>query len=712
MLDQLGGLSQDRAVGFGVQIVHVGDAHKLQVQRGGLVFQAVDFRVGRHAHDGDELAAQSHTGKRLTERVAADRVQDHGKSFALRGLKDDLCEVFLAVMNHPISPELVARCDRFLTSRSGPHRAAVVLGKLHGNVAHAACTRVNQHGLPRLDPCTIMQGFPRRQRDQRQGSGLGKIQRRRLERCGPGVQQHILRVTPLPANRRRSKNRIPLRKALHVLPHRYHRARHVIAKHDGEVRLAEPVLADLPVHRIARRRFDLHHKIMRPGDRVWNLKQLKVVATAQRMDTDGFHTASLVTCASAIAVTRTRFAHVRGVHCLLMDKDVPSTPPHFSAPPNPPAEKPSDVQSELDALLSNAGADLLAESGRRVRDVMQTSLKLLSDGADLGELKLISRSFKELRYALKVFRPYRQVRKISIFGSARTPIDHPDYRSAVDFAQAMVDAQWMVITGAGDGIMRAGHHGAKREASFGVSIRLPFETNANDIIEGDEKLVMFRYFFTRKLMFMWQSHAIALFPGGFGTQDEAFEALTLIQTGKAPLIPLVMVEPTPEQGGGSYWKHWDNYVRRSLGDHGWISPEDTSLYRLFNDPAEAALHVRHFYRNYHSQRFVDDRMVIRMQRQLKPDQLRELNDQFGKLIVSGHIEQSGPLEAERQWTDLPRLHWHSTRRGYGTLRQLIDRVNDFDLENHGDIPEPSGTTPQAQTPVSEPTDASSPALND
>ena len=287
----------------------------------------------------------------------------------------------------------------------------------------------------------------------------------------------------------------------------------------------------------------------------------------------------------------------------------------------------------------------------------------------------MSRSLKELRYALKVFRPYRGTRKISVFGSARTPEDHPDYQAAVAFSRNMAEAGWMVITGAGDGIMRAGHGGAGRAASFGVSIRLPFETNANDVIVGDPKLIVFRYFFTRKLMFMWESHAIALFPGGFGTQDEGFEALTLIQTGKAPLVPLVMVDAP----GQDYWKQWDAYVRSNLLDNGWISPEDLNLYTVTDDVEAASRHVMEFYRNYHSQRFVGDNLVLRLHRPLTQKQLDELEERFGMLIVSGGLRQSGPLEGEHgEFPELPRLSFHHTRHGYGHLRAMIDQINAFD----------------------------------
>lgn len=341
-----------------------------------------------------------------------------------------------------------------------------------------------------------------------------------------------------------------------------------------------------------------------------------------------------------------------------------------------------DLIRRLDDLVRDAGADPAATSGKLARETMHTALKLLGDGADNGELKLTSRSLKELRYALKVFRDYRDVRKISIFGSARTASDEPAYRAAEAFSRKMAASQWMVITGAGGGIMRAGHGGAGRKASFGVAIRLPFETTANEFIEGDPKLIVFRYFFTRKLMFASQAHALALFPGGFGTQDETFEILTLIQTGKAPLVPVVMIDPP----GGDYWMQWDRFVHDQLLGRGLINREDLNLYRVVQDVDAAVREVRTFYRNYHSQRFVRDDLVIRMLRPLAAAQVEALQAQFADLVVTGRIEPCRALPAETQFRDLPRLRFAFTRRDYGRLRLLIDQINRFDAETHGERP--------------------------
>ena len=340
---------------------------------------------------------------------------------------------------------------------------------------------------------------------------------------------------------------------------------------------------------------------------------------------------------------------------------------------------PKNLMRALDDLVRDAGDDPQATSGKLVRELMHTAVKLVRDGASTGELKLLSRSLKELRYALKVFRTYRDVPKVSIFGSARTPEEHHDYVAASAFGRAMVREGWMVITGAGGGIMRASHGGAGREASFGVAIRLPFETTANEYIQGDEKLVVFRYFFTRKLLFASQAHAVTHFPGGFGTLDECFEILTLVQTGKAPLVPLVMVDPS----GGTYWKSWDHLVRTELLRNGLVSPEDLNLYFITQDVEEAAQHILRFYRNYHSQRFVRDVLVIRMRRPLTDPQLDALNGDFADLVASGRIQQTGPLKAERaEHPDLPRLRFEFTKRSYGRLRLFIDRINALDAENH------------------------------
>ncbi len=338
-------------------------------------------------------------------------------------------------------------------------------------------------------------------------------------------------------------------------------------------------------------------------------------------------------------------------------------------------------QERMDALIAECGGDTESFDSRLIRDMVLTSLKLITDGRETGELKLMNAAFKEIRYAYRVFQQYPHLMKISIFGSARTPPDHPDYRAAVDFSRLMAESGWGVITGAGDGIMKAGHEGPGRESSFGLAIRLPFETTANTVIHGDEKLIHFRYFFTRKLMFVSQCDAVAIFPGGFGTQDEAFESLTLVQTGKGAMMPIVMLEGE----GGKYWHHWDNYVRRSLLDGGFISPEDLNLFYCAKSPEDALQHIQQFYVNYHSSRYVGDDLVIRMKRPLMEGDVERLNAEFGALVKEGTIHQRGPYDVEDEFLELPRLAFTHTRSRIGLVRRLIDRVNEFSPEDTSDL---------------------------
>lgn len=329
-------------------------------------------------------------------------------------------------------------------------------------------------------------------------------------------------------------------------------------------------------------------------------------------------------------------------------------------------ERTAAIKTFANRFLAGPNQDLLEE-------LMVTICRLAADEADRGDVKLVNKAFAELRYALKVVAPYSQTRKISIFGSSRTPEDHPDYQQAVLFARKMCESGWMVITGAGDGIMKAGHGGAGREPSFGLAIRLPFEQKTNTIIKDDAKLVNFRYFFTRKLMFLKASSSIALFPGGFGTQDEGFEALTLIQTGKAPLIPIVMLE----QPGGTYWLQWRAYVAAELLRTGMISEQDMHLFRITDDADVAVREVLRFYRVYHSMRYVGEELVLRLQRRLSDATLERLNDEFGEIVAAGAIEQCAMLPAEGgELPELPRVKLRFDRKSCGLLRRCIDVINE------------------------------------
>ena len=261
-----------------------------------------------------------------------------------------------------------------------------------------------------------------------------------------------------------------------------------------------------------------------------------------------------------------------------------------------------------------------------IGDIMMTALRMVRDGTTRGELKILAATLRELRYAFNIFRPFRDRRKITIFGSARTPADAPEYLAAKRFGELMVRDTFKVITGAGAGSMEAAQGGAGRDYSFGVNIKLPFEQSANPYIEGDKKLINFRYFFTRKLCFVKEASAIALFPGGFGTHDECYETLTLVQTGKAAIVPIVFVD----KPGGRYWRDWADYVVNHLLANKLISEEDMNLFKITDDVEWAANEVLSFYRRYHSSRFVKDTLVIRMLTPLPEGTLERLNDMFAR----------------------------------------------------------------------------------
>lgn len=315
---------------------------------------------------------------------------------------------------------------------------------------------------------------------------------------------------------------------------------------------------------------------------------------------------------------------------------------------------------------------------KRIAELIETiqdlAEKLAGDGTSRGDLKILSRTLLELRYAFKVFSPYRRTRKVTIFGSARTPPGHPAYQQALDFGRTMAENHWLVVTGAASGIMEAGHAGAGRAHSMGLNILLPFEQAPNPIIAGDRKLVYMKYFFTRKLMFVKESDAFCLMPGGFGTLDEGLEVLTLLQTGKHDMMPVVLLD----QPGGDYWTAFDQFVQRQLLDRGMIGPEDLSLYRLTNRLEEAVDEILGFYRVYHSMRYVRANLVFRLQQPLRPELLDQINDRFRDILIDGQFTLTEPLPEEREESDLaalPRLVFHFDRRNYGRLRQLIDCIN-------------------------------------
>lgn len=335
-----------------------------------------------------------------------------------------------------------------------------------------------------------------------------------------------------------------------------------------------------------------------------------------------------------------------------------------------------DQSSESLESISETGHFLRRPQtqGELLDEMRATIDKLESDAASRGDLKILSRALKELRYSFRVFSKYRQNRKVTIFGSARTKPDAPAYQQTVQFGKRMADAGWLVLTGAGGGIMEAAHVGAGREMSMGVNIMLPFEQSANPVISGDAKLINLKYFFTRKLLFVKEVHAIVLFPGGFGTMDEGFETLTLIQTGKRDMLPIVCVD----EPGGEYWRRFQEFVESQLLRPGLISPEDMSLFRVTDDLDVAVGEVMNFYRVFDSMRYIRDALVLRLKADPSDEYLVTLNEQFKDVVVSGQIERVGvhPFESdENHLSHLTRLRLKFNRRHIGRLRQLIDQLN-------------------------------------
>ena len=328
-------------------------------------------------------------------------------------------------------------------------------------------------------------------------------------------------------------------------------------------------------------------------------------------------------------------------------------------------------RSAFNALFENHS---LSPAQARELDAMVGTLgDLAREGTAVGDLKIANAALGEMAEAFRVFRPYRHIRKVTMFGSARTKPEDPVYVLARNLAARLAAADWMVVTGAGPGIMAAGLEGAGRDHAFGVNIRLPNEEEPNAFIAQDPKLVEMRYFFTRKLMLIKESHAYAILPGGFGTQDEAFELLTLLQTGKAEPAPVVMIE-TP---GGTYWHAWLRFIQDEAIAAGWISPDDRSLFKVTNTMEEAGEEILGFYRNYHSCRWVGDLLVLRVEVQPSKDELADLNKRFADIVVRGTIRPAGPFPPERDdHPELPRLALRFDRWHYAWLRQLVDAINE------------------------------------
>ena len=330
-----------------------------------------------------------------------------------------------------------------------------------------------------------------------------------------------------------------------------------------------------------------------------------------------------------------------------------------------------ELLSQIRLLLDSPEDDLQAAI---MKELLVGTLRLHDSHLDVLDLKIVNRAVKELRHAFRVFHDYRDRRKVSIFGSARTASDDPNYDMAFQFSRQIVEEGFMVITGGADGIMRACQEGAGRENSFGVNIMLPFEQGPNATIADDPKLVTFKYFFTRKLIFQKEANAIALFPGGFGTHDEGFEILTLAQTGKSDPQPIVCLQAP----GCDYWDEWYAFVTRQLLARKLINPEDLSLFKITTSVDDAIDEIRSFYRRFHSIRYVGRLLAMRLKTSISPEQVAGLHDTFGDLLSEGTFDLRGPLPEELDepdLRDLPRLTFTSNRRSASRLRQLIDHLN-------------------------------------
>ena len=326
----------------------------------------------------------------------------------------------------------------------------------------------------------------------------------------------------------------------------------------------------------------------------------------------------------------------------------------------------ADINNLIDQLPSS-------KHGQLIQQALTTIVRLAGSEIDRLDWKILSASLADMERGFEIFYPYRHVRKVTIFGSARTSPQSPEYAIAAEFARCVTQLGFMVMTGGGAGIMQAGNEGAGREKSFGLNIHLPFEQEANPIMAGDPKLINFKYFFTRKLFLLRESDAIALFPGGFGTQDEAFECMTLSQTGKFGPVPLVLID----RPGGDYWQDWSAYIHKHLVQQGLISPDDPSLYTVTDNLDVATEAITRFYQVYHSCRYVGDRLVIRLKTDLSDVDVEQLNTDFSDILVKGRIEKSQtlPQEAQDESAGLPRLVLYFNQRDLGRLYQLIAAIN-------------------------------------
>jgi uncharacterized protein (TIGR00730 family) len=308
------------------------------------------------------------------------------------------------------------------------------------------------------------------------------------------------------------------------------------------------------------------------------------------------------------------------------------------------------------------------------RQILTTVAKLGVEHDDLGDFKLINTTLKELRHSFRVFYPYRTQRKVMVFGSSKTPENDPNYALTVELSRQLVQQGFMMISGAGSGIMEAVNRGAGKENSFGVNIKLPFEQSANPYIADDPKLMQCKYFFTRKLIFAKESDATVLLPGGFGTLDEGYEMLTLFQTGKTLPRPIVLLEDKK----GNYWKNWLDFLDSVLIKKGFVSKEDRNLLQTAHSPEEATKYVTNFFKVYHSLRYVRGLTVLRFTKEIPRKLIHQLNSEFKDILTQGKIQASPPLKDElknREHLDLPRLVFDFNHRNFGRLNEMIQTIN-------------------------------------
>jgi uncharacterized protein (TIGR00730 family) len=343
----------------------------------------------------------------------------------------------------------------------------------------------------------------------------------------------------------------------------------------------------------------------------------------------------------------------------------------------------STGSADLDEKVRELVTEFAGKDPDLTFEIIATALRLSRDDVGRLDRKIVNSALKEMRYAFRVFAPYRHERKVTIFGSARSAPTDPEYEQARAFAKEIVARGWMVVTGAGPGVMEGAQEGAGGERSFGVNIRLPFEAAPNPYIAEDPKLINFKYFFTRKLMFIKEADAFVLLPGGFGTLDETFELLTLIQTGKSDLHPIILLDPP----GGTFWRAFEQLVEERLMGGGYVSSGDRSLYKTTDDIHVVVDEILHFYRVYHSQRFVGGRLILRLKAMPDAGSLDKLSEEFADILTHGTIEPVEPSPEEVRdddACDLPRIGLWFDRMTYGRLRQLIDRLNELPVGNDTD----------------------------